>query len=135
MNVNKPYVLEIEILGLPKMTNANYVNNWKARMGEANKWKTKVIKACYGKAPERPLTRAKIIYTRFSSHKPDYDGCVSGFKHIQDGLKKAGIIIDDTWANIESIYAWEKALRFKGKVTIQIKEVNDEKYYQDKKDN
>lgn len=116
------YELEFEIKGLPRMTNKQARNSWQARMVEANKWKNEVVKECFGKEPSEPLKKATITLTRFSSYEPDFDGIVSGFKHILDGLKIAKIIIDDKMSVIGNPeYKWEKAKQREGKIKVHVK--------------
>lgn len=131
--MQEKYSLVIEIKGLPAMTNVAFAKHWTSRLREAQKWKTKVISACYGKAPPSPLKTAHIKFTRFSCKKPDYDGCVSGFKHVLDGLKKAGIIVDDDWNSIQPVYEWEMIGRKHGKIRIEVME-KGEPHDQENKD-
>lgn len=52
---------------------------------------------------------------------PDYDGLVSGFKHLIDALTEAGIIADDSMNVIGMpTFKWEKAPVGKGNVEIQV---------------
>lgn len=116
------YELEFEIKGLPPMTNKQSRNSWQARMGEANKWKNLVFRECYGKEPPEPLTKATLTLTRFSSYEPDFDGLVSGFKHVLDGLKVSKIILDDKVSVIGNPqYKWEKVSPRSGKIKVHIK--------------
>lgn len=123
--MNENFNLVIEIKGLPKLPNISMYKHWTTKYRDVQKWKRLVINACYGKAPSAPLQKAKIIYTRYSAKKPDYDNCVSSFKALQDGLKEAGIIIDDSWNTITSVYAWETAKQRQGRIKIEIREMED----------
>lgn len=121
-----PYVLEFELQGLPKLTNQLSRSKWQPRMKEATKWKDAVIIACYGKAPPKPLTKAKISFIRYSACRPDFDGLVSGFKRILDGLRLANIILDDNYDVIgQPEYSWERAPKSQGKVKIKVTEMEE----------
>lgn len=74
--------------------------------------------------PPKPLKKAKITLTRHSSVSPDFDGLVSSFKHILDGLIDAKVIQNDKFENIGAPeYVWEKTGRRAGRVTIEVLEV------------
>lgn len=92
-------------------------------MAEARKWKKIVTDhtILHKAIPPKPLKRAKLTLTRCSSQEPDFDGLVSSFKHIIDGLILGGIIENDKMSNIgQPTYIWEKAPREKGKVIIEV---------------
>lgn len=119
------YTLELQIPGLPKRTNNNS-GNWRARHAEATKWKRLVINAVRwsGKQRTHPLPKAQLTLTRASSVCPDFDGLVSGFKHVLDGLIEAGVIENDKIKNIGvPTYNWTKAPRGKGHITVLVEEV------------
>lgn len=118
-------ILEFEIPGLPKMTNGLRVH-WRAIQKERKTWKERVAIAVAfeQKRAARPfitLSHAKVTLTRFSARPPDYDGLVSSFKAILDGLVEAQVIIDDNVTVIgQPIYLWAKAPPSKGKIKVRI---------------
>lgn len=116
-------IIEFEIEGLPRRTN-NMRSSWKARYGEAKLWKARVMKAivCSRKPlPPEPLAKAKLTLTRLSSTEPDFDGLVSSFKHVIDGLIAAGIIENDKTENIgRPDYLWERGKRGEGKIRVRV---------------
>lgn len=122
------YRLELSIRGLPKRTNNN-TGNWRARHAEARKWKRLVSEAVLEIHPSwlyepKPLARAKLTLTRHSSAEPDFDGLVSGFKHVIDGLIEVGVIANDKRENIGiPDYQWIKCARNEGKIEIIVEEI------------
>lgn len=115
-------IAELEILGLPKMTNTIGHKHWRARHAEARKWKSLVVEACLLKRIQGlKLNQAQITFTRYSSKEPDFDGLASGFKHCLDGLKVAEVIIDDKPSVIGSPrYFWIQAPQRQGKIQIKV---------------
>ena len=123
------YRLEMTLFGLPKMTNRlTTLTHWE-RSTQAKNWKIRVINnvVINRGRPEKPLTKAKLTLLRFSSAKNcDYDGLVSGFKHIIDGLVAADIIANDTREVIGTPhYDHFKAPPGKGYVKIIVEEIVD----------
>lgn len=122
------FKIEFEIKGLPKMTNSLHVH-WTKKHKESKLWKGLVQNAVlFGQERAAleflPLTKAKLTLTRCSAVEPDYDGLVSSFKHVIDGLKEAGVIKDDKASNIgQSKYAWEFAKQREGKIRVMVEEV------------
>ena len=114
------YLLEFRLDGLPKRT--NNIKSWRMRFAEARKWKRAVFIAIdYAKRPERPLQKAKLTLVRHSSMPPDFDGLVSGFKHVIDGLIDAQVIVNDKFENIgQPEYRWEKAPQRNGFITVKV---------------
>jgi hypothetical protein len=119
------YRLEIQLPGLPKTTNRkSSFGHWAQRKAEADKWKNMVDLACMGKRPQKPLKTARIAYIRHSSVEPDFDGLVSTFKHIQDGLILAGIIENDKPSNIgQPSFRWFREKPGKGFVEVLVEEL------------
>jgi hypothetical protein len=116
------YVLELEIPGLPKRTN-NAQANWRAKYAEAKKWKRLVLNAVVfaRKQPKAPCQKAQVTLTRHSSVRPDFDGLVSSFKHVIDGLILAKVIVNDNHDVIGvPEYLWEKAPPKLGRITIKV---------------
>lgn len=117
------YTLHIKLPGLPKLNNSHY-SNWRIAMAERKKWRTASAWACLGKKPTSPLKRCSITCIRFAfGKKPDFDNLVISFKSIIDGLKDAGIILDDSSdVIIERKYLTEKAPAKAGWVEIIVEE-------------
>jgi len=115
---SKLYKLCIEINGLPKPTNAQK-GNWYLKSKEAKKWREDSRNMTIAMRPKVPLVKATLKLTRFSSKCPDYDGLVSSFKHIIDGLVDAGIIEDDNM-NIIGMpeFDWVKCKPKQGKIRV-----------------
>lgn len=117
--------VEFEIVGLPRMSNASGRSRgfWAIRQ-ETKKWKDAVTAIARSKRPPKPLVKAKVTLTRFSSVSPDYDGLVTGFKPVLDGLVAGGILENDKFANIGApTYLWERAPGGKGKIRVRVEEV------------
>lgn len=114
--------LEFELGFLPKTTNSGGRAHWAIKAKEAREIKCMV----WGKVRlsgvtfrKRPLERAKLTLTRCSSSEPDFDGLVSSFKHVIDGLVDAGVIRNDKGSTIgQPEYRWEKAKPKKGGVRV-----------------
>lgn len=127
--------LEFTIEGLPKTTNGNARRHWRALHNEAKTWKKHVLDAekktsWHTKASDDPpkalinpcpLDKAKLTLTRFSSSEPDWDGLVSSFKHVIDGLVEAGVIVDDKMSVIgQPQYFWVKCAPKKGRIKVEV---------------
>lgn len=118
------YTLEFELQGLPKMSNQMLRGSWKGRHGNATKWKRAVWAKSWHFKPAQPLERATLTLTRMSSTEPDFDGLVSGFKPVIDGLVECGIIQSDKMSCIgQPKYSWLRAPACKGKIVVKVEEV------------
>ncbi len=117
------YSLAFELPGLPRMNSSDRMSKWVA-IKERDKWRNATIDACRGKAPCEPLSRARVWFTRFSTIEPDFTNLVQGFKHIEDGLVDAGIIVDDKPSVIgQPVVTWERAHKGKGRVSVRVEGV------------
>jgi hypothetical protein len=122
------YVLELKIMGLPKMNNGLLRGHWRAKHGHTKAWKRKVWMACWHLKPPMPLERAKLTFTRVSSMEPDFDGLVSGFKATIDGLVECGVLANDKQINIgQPVYLWERGKMGKGFIKIKVEGLPDGK--------
>lgn len=125
--MTSPYFLEVEIPGLPKRVNEI---NYKHRMAisrEANLWKGLVAYAVRALRPPKPLKRAKLTLVRYSARCPDFDGLVSSFKWVLDGLVLARVIENDSMKVIgRTTYEWEPARPGRGKIRIRVEDVPEE---------
>jgi len=120
--LHEKFILEIEIPGLPPLTNAQK-GHWSVRRKSNELWKRKTASALVGRAPRCALPAVRVTYTRYSSAEPDFDGLVSGFKYIQDSLVRFGFVENDKMQNIRATYLWEKAKRGEGKIKVRIEEI------------
>ena len=104
------------------MTNGQNVH-WRVRFAQTRKWKDMVHR--YFKLnpkPAQPLISAALTLTRHSSNEPDFDGLVSGFKHVIDGLVECGVLVNDKTSTIgQPTYRWMRAAPKKGRVEIEIR--------------
>ncbi len=118
------YTLEFKLEGLPKTTNALAGAKWQVRAQHAKRWKRAVWAKVWALRPEAPLIKAKITLTRCSSKEGDFDGIVSSFKHILDGLTEAGIIIDDKSSVIgRPEYIWQACKKGEGHIIVRVEEL------------
>ncbi len=114
--------LAFELAGLPKLTNSLRVH-WRVKHNESVKWK-QLVKEKLSWVPPHPMKKAKITLTRCSSREPDFDGLVSGFKHVLDGLVEAGVLQNDKPSVIgQPTYLWEHAGPRAGKIKIRVEEL------------
>lgn len=124
--VRKPtpmYELRFRLESLPKTTNSIGRKHWAVKAKEARDWHSRVMAITAGRKPVKPLKYAAIICTRHSSICPDYDGLVSSFKHVIDGLITCGIIEDDSMNHIGMpTFFWEKASPKKGFIEVDVLE-------------
>lgn len=121
------YRLSFELTGLPRMQNpSGRGQHWRTIAGERKQWKTLVWAAAQGKLPRVPLARFTLTLVRVSSVQCDYDGLVSGFKAIVDGLREARVIADDKIANTGAWRcSWEKCKPGQGKVRVTVEECSE----------
>lgn len=101
---------------LPLMTNNLLRRHWSFIMKEKNKWhrlvKAAVLTQTIVLGMKEPYKKARITFIRRSLKEPDFDGLISGFKFVTDGLVSANVIVDDKVSVIgKSTYLWEKALK------------------------
>lgn len=111
----------IKIQGLPKTTNSGGRQHWALKVKEAKHWHQLVELALGTDKPVAPCQTAEITCTRYSAKEPDYDGLVSSFKHVIDGLVRAGVLIDDNMQVIVSReYCWHKVSPKKGYIEVEV---------------
>lgn len=118
------YRLEIVLFGLPPTPNYRH-GHWTKLMKSNAEWRKKGALSCMAqKRPANPLTKAKLTCTRFSTRELDYDNLVSSFKPIIDGLKDAGVIVDDkSGVLVKREYLWARAAPKQGRVSVLVEEV------------
>lgn len=115
-------VATFEIKGLPKVINAIGRKHWIFKHNETKLWKSLVHLKCRELGIDYlNLENAKLEFTRFSSRQLDFDSLVNSFKHVQDGLVEAGVLIDDSPNVIgQPSFKWEKCKQKEGKIGISI---------------
>lgn len=116
-------ILEFEIKGLPKMINQLMVH-WRVKHAESRKWKLLVAQAVvpiWPKTNPALTSGVSLALTRYSTREPDFDGLVSGFKHVLDGLVEVGVLLNDKPSVIgQPTYSWEYARPKAGKIKVRI---------------
>jgi len=117
--------IEFTIPFLPRMTNpSGRPTHWAVLNTEKNRIHKMVwllVKESAFLGP--PMMKARLTLTRASSSEPDFDGLVSGFKRVIDGLVAAGVLINDKQSVIgQSRYVWEKASPKRGCVKVLVEE-------------
>lgn len=124
------FSVEFDIEGLPYTTNSARGSHahWSCRHKEDAGWKRAVwVEVMKNGKPRQPLQKATITLTRFSSNEPDFEGLVSSFKPVLDGLIEAGVILDDHPSVIgQPVYLWERCKAGSGKIRIQVRSVLDD---------
>src|SRR5712675_171259 len=113
-------MIEFQIAGLPRTINSLGRTHWAVKAKEAKTWKYAVHLAVCEYRPEKPYLKAKVTMTRHSSKRPDFDGLVSSFKHVLDGLIDAKIIQDDSPEHVSTEYCWDKAGMKQGRIHVRI---------------
>ena len=118
------YKLEFKLPYLPKLPNQLMMSHWRMKQKEIKMAHTLVYSCTLKKKPILPLKRAKLSFIRVSSRQPDQDNLVFSFKHVQDGLIKAKILVDDNpHVVIEAHYSWRKGPQKTGHCLITIEEL------------
>lgn len=116
------YTLAFELLGLPPTLNSR--GHWRVKAKLTKRWRLMAALTAKASRPAAPLSKARVTLTRFSSNEPDFDNLAGSFKPILDGLKSAGIILDDKRSVIgRPTYNWEHAPRGSGKVRVEVEEI------------
>jgi hypothetical protein len=130
----KPYFLRFEEPCLPNTTNSMTSFSWYKKHKEQKKWAGIVnFHVIQRGRPKAPLKRARLTLVRHSFVEPDYDGLVSSFKWLIDGLVKAGVIENDKSSNIgQPSYSWAKAKRGQGKIVVVVEEITEGEQCQEK---
>ena len=117
------YRIEFTLMGLPSTPNSR--RHWREVHKENEAWYSAVRAAAWSKRPATPLSKAKLTLTRVSATEPDYDNLCASFKPVIDGLRYAGVLLDDKKQNIGMAdYFWEKCSPRKGCITICVEEVD-----------
>jgi hypothetical protein len=119
------YRLEFQLTCLPKTTNANVRLHWRKKHRESRALKSRVASmAIIAGRPASPLKKAKLTLERHSSCEPDFDGLVSSFKFIIDGLVDCGVLFGDKTSVIgRPEYIWVRASPKKGKIVVIVEEL------------
>lgn len=121
----QPYVLVCAVAGLPRSPN-QVRGHWSVNAKRIKAWRIAVVNAVMlnGGPPERPLEHALITFTRHSSTEPDHDNNVASCKPLLDGLRDAGVIVDDKKRNVGAPeYKWAKCAPGRGRVEIRVEGV------------
>lgn len=120
-------MIEFTIKDLPLMSNRLLRRHWAFIKKEKDKWHRLVLREVEihkrFRGDFEPLVKARISFHRGSIKEPDWDGLVSGFKFVCDGLVQAGVIIDDKPSVITCSYQWFKCKRHEQRIHVLVEEV------------
>jgi hypothetical protein len=116
------YSLRIAIPRLPPLQAAGTTGtHWAKRYREKRWWTHQVHwHARFHGLPPEPLTRATVRITRCSASEPDADNLAASAKFPLDALVAARVLADDNPENLELRLDWEKALRGRGELRIEV---------------
>lgn len=115
------YRVRIQIGALPELPRTIRSRHWTVQARHRDQWHALVAAALAGKRPAAPLERATLILTRHSAQEPDRDNLMASWKDVIDGLRHAGVILNDKRQNIGTPDSrWEKAGHKNGHVTIEV---------------
>jgi hypothetical protein len=109
-------VLEIFVPGIPAATNETRRRHWSAVAGDAARWRGSAKSLgleARARAPfVTPLLYASLEYVfRLDRSAGDLDNLVASSKPILDGLRDAGLIVDDSVSKLPLLVArWERAV-------------------------
>jgi len=103
--------------------NLNHRIHWAQRARLNKMWRARVYLAIGADRPKFPLNKTHVIFTKISTKACDFDNLVTSMKPIADGLKDAGVIIDDSVEYFSAEYKFEKCKRGDEKLRIEIKEI------------
>jgi len=118
------YQIEIELPGLPRRPNQLNRRHYRAFTKEKNYWLRLVGFAVCRTRPKKPLKKATVACTRYSSVAPDYDGLVGSFKFVMDALVACRVLSDDSMKVIGMPdFRWQHCPGKEGKIKIVVKEV------------
>ena len=118
------YRIEFILHGLPSLQRQVW-SHWTKVRRERDQWRDLIAVVTARQRPAKPLQKADVFFTRFSSAEPDYTNMVASYKPIEDALVKLGILRDDSPQVIVSReYAWERAPRGGGYIKVEIQEIS-----------
>lgn len=109
--------LEIYVHGLPTATNESRRRHWSAVAGEAARWRANAKMAgleARTRAPwPIPLLYASLeIVFRLDRSAGDLDNLLASAKPLIDGLRDAGLIVDDSVSKLPLVVLrWERTLQ------------------------
>lgn len=72
-----------------------------------------VMKACEGKKPNAPLSKANITLIRHAERMLDFEGLVDSMNAVVTALVVAGVIVDGSW---NCLGAWNVHQRYRSKL-------------------
>lgn len=115
--------IEFTLVGLPKSLNGSH-GSWHAKSAERRRWRNRAAAAAHPLRPDEPFKKCSLECVRFSARCMDFDNLVASFKSIVDGLKDAGVIVDDNPGVIVTReYRHEKSLLKDQRVLVRVTEI------------
>lgn len=112
-------MIEVAIAGIPTPPNENRRLHWSKRAAGEKQWRETahlsalVAVRASGLADSLPIVRAELEYVfLLTAARGDLDNLVAACKPLVDGLRDAGVIVDDSVGRLVSISArWRRSER------------------------
>ena len=117
---NAHFTLRFTIDSLPPITSNGSFGHWSTHSKKMRHWRNQTVFAIGRNKPQQPLEKAFVTFIRHSTREPDDDNLIISFKPVRDGLKDAGVIIDDDRKRLHARYKWQKAGAGKGFIEVII---------------
>jgi Holliday junction resolvase RusA-like endonuclease len=117
-------MISLTIPGLPKILSNGSHGHWRVAWQNATKWKRLVGYALSGQIPRRPIQKAHVVFTRYSTMEPDFDNLAISFKPCADALVICGVLANDKPSCLTAEYKWAKGKQHKGFITIEVRDLN-----------
>lgn len=118
------YELKLEIRWIPEALNVTLRAHRMKRDRAQKAWAAYLCAETHAvrkKLPTSPLKSAELRLVRHSHRMLDFDGLVGSMKPVVDGLKAAGVILDDRWSVTG---AWQVDQRFRPKAEGPLLEIH-----------
>lgn len=114
--------MRLEIPRVPPSPNNLLGAHWRHRAKNSELWRTEIAVAVHqaGGKPYRPWPRARVTIHRRSRGQLDPDNLVASMKPVIDGLRYAGVLLDDSPKHIELVVTQHRTAKLPPYTLIEI---------------